>query len=309
MRLVFMGTPEFALPTLRTLCNSRHEVVCVVTRPDRPKGRGQRPAGSVVKAEALKMNLPVLQPERLKDPKFIQALKDYQADCFVVVGFRILPPEVFTLPPRGTVNLHSSLLPKYRGAAPIRWAIIQGERETGISVFFIEKEVDTGELILQEKVPIGEDENAGELHNKLSEVGADAVLRAMDLVEKGKVERMPQKGVPTPAPMILPEHCRIQWDRSPDQIVNLIRGLSPFPGAFTLMEGKRLKIIKARVVNEDSQRYGRPGEIIEILKEGLVVSAKNGKIQIIEIQLEGKRRMEVDVFLRGYSLAVGTVLN
>jgi methionyl-tRNA formyltransferase len=309
MRLVFMGTPEFALPTLRTLCKSRHEVVCVVTRPDRPKGRGQRPAGSMVKAEALKMNLPVLQPERLKDPGFIQALKEYHADCFVVVGFRILPPEVFTLPPRGTVNLHSSLLPKYRGAAPIRWAIIHGERETGVSVFFIEKEVDTGELILQEKVPIGEDENAGELHDKLSAVGAGAVLRAIDLVEKGKVERMPQKGEPTPAPRILPEHCRIQWNRSPGQIVNLIRGLSPFPGAFTLMEGKRLKVIKARVVTEDSQRYGLPGEIIEIQKEGLVVSAKNGKILIMEIQLEGKRRMEVDAFLRGYSLAVGTVLN
>jgi methionyl-tRNA formyltransferase len=309
MRLVFMGTPEFALPTLRTLCSSHHEVVCVVTRPDRPKGRGQRPTGSVVKAEALKRNLPVFQPENLKEPEFIQTLKNYHADCFIVVGFRILPPEVFTLPPRGTINLHASLLPKYRGAAPIQWALIQGERETGVSVFFIEKEVDVGELILQEKVPIKENENAGALHDKLSKVGADVVLKAMNLIEKGNVKRFPQKGEPTPAPKILPEHSRIQWDQSPDQIVNFIRGLSPFPGAFTLIGGKRLKIVKAKVVDKDSQKHGLPGEIVEIRKEGFVVSAREGKLLITEIQIEGKRRMEVEAFLRGYVLTAGTVLN
>ena len=309
MRLVFMGTPEFALPTLRILCNSRHEIVCVVTRPDRPKGRGQRPTGSEVKKEALKFNLPVLQPENLKDLEFIQTLRNYHADCFIVVAFRILPPEVFTLPPRGTVNLHASLLPKYRGAAPIQWALIRGEQETGVSVFFIEKEVDVGELILQEQVQIQENENAGDLHDKLSKVGADAVLKAMDLIEKGNVERFPQKGEPTSAPKILPEHCRIQWDQSPDQIVNLIRGLSPFPGAFTLIGEKRLKIFKAQIVTNNSHEHGLPGEIVGIQKEGFVVSVKNGSVLITEIQLAGKQRMEVEAFLRGYSLVAGTVLN
>jgi methionyl-tRNA formyltransferase len=309
MRLVFMGTPEFAIPTLRTLCSSHHEVVCVVTRPDRLKGRGQRPTGSAVKEEAMKRNLPVLQPENLKEPEFIQTLKNYHADCFIVVGFRILPPDVFTLPPRGTINLHASLLPKYRGAAPIQWALIQGERETGVSVFFIEKEVDVGELILQEKVQIEENEDAGRLHDKLSKVGADVVLKAIDLIEKGTVKRLPQKGEPTPAPKILPEHCRIQWDQSPDQIVNFIRGLSPFPGAFTLIGDKRLKILKAKVVDKDSQKHGLRGEIVEVRKEGFVVSAREGKLLITEIQIEGKRRMEVEAFLRGYSLTAGTVLN
>jgi methionyl-tRNA formyltransferase len=309
MRLIFMGTPEFALPTLRTLYNSKHEIVCVVTRPDRPKGRGQKPAGSAIKEEALRMALPVLQPEGLKEPKFIQALKECHADCFVVVGFRILPPEVFTLPPRGTVNLHSSLLPKYRGAAPIQRALIQGESETGVSVFFIEKDVDTGELILQKKIPIEKDEDAGDLHDKLSKIGANAVLKAMDLIEKGNVRRLPQKGEPSPAPKILPEHCRIQWDRSPDQIVNLIRGLSPFPGAFTQLADKRLKIFKAKVINENSQSFGLPGEISEIQKNGFVVSAKNGQVLVTEVQLEGKRRLEVSAFLRGYSITEGTVLN
>jgi methionyl-tRNA formyltransferase len=309
MRLIFMGTPEFALPTLRALAESRHEIVCVVTRPDRPKGRGLKPSGSAVKAEALKMALPILQPEGLKDPGFIQTLKDHAADCFVVVGFRILPPEVFALPEKGTINLHASLLPKYRGAAPIQWAIIHGERETGVSVFFIEKEVDTGELILQKKVPIGEDEDAGELHDRLAEVGARVVLRALDLIEDKNVRRIPQQGVPTPAPRISPEHCRIRWDLSPEQIVNLIRGLSPFPGAFTLMGGARLKIFKAKAVKDNSESHGLAGEIIEIQKESFTVSAKNGKVQIMELQLEGKRRMEVRAFLRGYPLKLGTVLN
>jgi methionyl-tRNA formyltransferase len=305
MRLVFMGTPEFGIPTLRRLFESRHNVVGVVTRPDRPKGRGLKITGSAVKRQALRFDLPVLQPENLRDTGFIRSLKDFHADCFVVVGFRIMPVELFALPPKGAINLHASLLPKYRGAAPIQWALIHGEKETGVSVFFIEEKVDTGKLILQNKVPIREDEDAGALHDKMAEVGARAILKALDLIENGKVKPSPQRGTPTPAPKILPQHCQIRWDQYPNQIINLIRGLSPSPGAFTLFKGKRIKIFKATIVNGDLKMYGKPGEILDVQKEGLVVAAKKGNVRILELQIEGKRRMKVDAFIRGYPISAG----
>jgi methionyl-tRNA formyltransferase len=265
-------------------------------------------SGSVIKAEALKCHLPILQPERLNDPALIGTLKDYHADCFVIVGFRILPVEIIELPPRGTINLHASLLPKYRGAAPIQWALIRGEKETGVSVFFVEKKVDAGEIILQKTVAIRENEDAGQLHDRLAEIGADAISEAVDLIASGNVRRIPQTGVYTSAPKILPEHCLIDWNQSPDQIVNLIRGLSPFPGAFTWMHGERLKIFKAKAVGNDSKKPGLPGEIVAIQKDGLFVSAKTGNVQILELQLEGKRRMDIGAFIRGYSFSKGLIL-
>jgi methionyl-tRNA formyltransferase len=303
MRVVFMGTPEFAVFSLRKINTSSHAVIGVVTQPDRPKGRGRQVAASPVKKEAQKSGIPIYQPEELKNPEFLQWLRDRQGDCFVVVGFRILPPEVYEIPPRGTINLHASLLPKYRGAAPIQWALIRGEVKTGV----IQRKVDTGDLILQEGVPIEEEDTAGDLHDRLAEVGADMMVRTLDLVEMGQVKRIPQTGTPTSAPKIQPEHCEIDWTRSADEIVDLIRGLSPRPGAFTVWDGKRFKILRAKMADEPSSQENRPGRVAETAREGIVVEAGVGSVFIREVQMEGKRRMTAEEFLRGHALPVNTV--
>ena len=309
MRVVFMGTPEFAVFSLRKIINSSHKVIGVVTQPDRPKGRGRRVAASPVKKEAQKSGIPVYQPEDLKDSEFLGWLKECRGDCFVVVGFRILPPEVYEMPLKGTINLHASLLPKYRGAAPIQWALINGEKKTGVSTFFIKRKVDTGDLILQEGVPIEEEDTAGDLHDQLAEVGADLMVRTLDLVEMGQVKRIPQTGTPTAAPKIMPEHCLIDWAQPAHKIVNLIRGLSPRPGAFTIWEQKRFKILRAVVAVKSSSPSQRnhPGRVAETVQEGIVVEAGAGKVLIREVQMEGKRRMTAGEFLRGSELPVDTV--
>ena len=309
MRLVFMGTPEFAVPSLRTLAKSSHSVVGVVTQPDRPKGRGLQLAASPVKKEAIRLGIPVVQPENVKDLEFLERLRRWEGVCFAVVGFRILPPEVYEMPPRGTVNLHASLLPEYRGAAPIQWVLINGEKRTGVTTFFIERKVDTGDLILQEEVSIGQEETAGELHDRLALVGAGLLLRTMDRIEQGRVERIPQKGTPTRAPKILPEDCEIDWSQPAERIVNLVRGLSPRPGAFTLWEGKRLKILRASVSQEGNKTVSRqPGRIVGVSEEGIVVEGGKGRVCIREIQVEGRRRMEVEAFLRGHPISLNRVL-
>jgi len=308
MRIVFMGTPEFAVPNLKKLVKSSHEVVGVVTQPDRPKGRGLHPAASPVKEEAEEVGLPILQPEDLKDPEFLGRLKQLNGDCFVVVGFRILPPVVYEMPPKGTVNLHASLLPKYRGAAPIQWAIVNGEEKTGVSTFFIQKDVDTGDLILQEGVSIGEDETAGELHDRLALVGAGLLLRTVDLVEQNRVKPVPQKGAPTQAPKIKPEHCQIDWGKSAIEIVNRVRGFSPYPGAFTFWNGKRIKIYRSSVVEETPKETDEAGRVVSTSDRGIVVQTGDGKICIQELQVEGKRRMKTGEFLRGYDLPTDVVL-
>lgn len=251
--------------------------------------------------------MPVFQPERLNDPEFLNWLKARYADCFIVVGFRILPPEVFEIPPKGTVNLHASLLPKYRGAAPIQWALINGEKKTGVSTFFIERKVDTGDLILQEGIPIGPEETAGQLHDRLAEVGADLLVKTADLIALGTVKRISQEGTPTPAPKILPEHCQIDWTLPAERIVNLIRGLSPSPGAFTRWDGRRLKILKASEDKTSVSQLSKPGRVAVAAGSDIIVAAGTGSVRINELQIEGKKRMEAKEFLRGRSLAVGTM--
>ncbi|RKY53967.1 MAG: methionyl-tRNA formyltransferase [Candidatus Neomarinimicrobiota bacterium] len=307
MRIIFMGTPEFAVPSLRRLVMSSHQILAVVTQPDRPKGRGLRVASPPVKGEALQHGIPILQPENLKDQAFLAKLKQLNGECFAVVGFRILPPEIYEMPPKGTVNLHASLLPKYRGAAPIQWALINGEKRTGVTTFFITKNVDAGDLILQEEVDIKEQETAGELHDRLAVIGAELLLRSLDLIELGKVKSIPQKGEPTPAPKILPKHCRINWKQPAERIVNLIRGLSPSPGAFTFWDSKRIKIFKASVEKTHLEGTFRPGEVVQVSEKGIVVGASKGMIRIQELQMEGRRRMKVDEFLRGNVLYPGVV--
>jgi len=308
MRIVFMGTPEFAVPSLKKLVESRHDIVGVVTQPDRPKGRGLRLTASPVKKEAQHAGITVFQPDDLKSIEFYEKLKGWRADCFVVVGFRVLPPEIYEMPPRGTINLHASLLPKYRGAAPIQWALIRGEKMTGVSTFFIVREVDTGDLILQEGVQIGKEETAGELYDRLAKIGADLLLRTVDLIEMGCVKRVPQNGEKTLAPKILPEHCKIDWQATAERIVNLVRGLSPHPGAYTFWSGKRLKIFRASLLKESASLHVQSGTVTKISEEGIVVKTGDGFVFIRELQIEGKRRMSAGDFLRGYAFPEGQVL-
>jgi len=308
MRIVFMGTPEFAVPSLQKFIESSHEVVGVVSQPDRPKGRGLRVAFSPVKQEAVQRNIPMLQPEDLKDPEFLGKLKQWKGECFVVVGFRILPPEVYEMPPLGTVNLHASLLPRYRGAAPIQWALIHGEKETGVTTFFLQKRVDTGEIIFQESIPIGENETAGELHDRLAILGAEVLLRSVDSIETGHVQRIPQKGTPSLAPKIRPEHCRIDWRKGAEAIVNLIRGLSPHPGAFSMWNGERMKIFRAYAPPEYSKAEASPGTVIRVSKKEIEVKTGDSSLCVQELQVEGGRRMKVEEFLRGHVVSVGVVL-
>ncbi len=305
MRLVFMGTPEFAVPSLRELLRSGHQVVAVVTVPDKPAGRGLRVRSSPVKKFAVEKNLPVLQPVDLRAPEFLEQLHSLNADLCVVVAFRILPPEVFTLPPKGTVNLHASLLPKYRGAAPIQWAIIRGERETGVTTFFIEERVDTGDMILQEKIAIGEEETAGELSKRLAELGAVVLRRTVDLIAEGKAPRRKQHGRATRAPKITREMCRIDWQKPAVEVHNLIRGLSPDPGAFTFWNGKEIKIYRSRP--HDARTDFGPGTVVGVDDDQINVATGSGVVSILEMQLAGRRRMSAAEFLRGHKLEPGDV--
>lgn len=309
LRIVFFGTPEFAVPSLEALHQSRHRVVAVVTTPDRQRGRGLNVQPSQVKLCAIRHQLPVLQPEELTDPTFLAELRRHAADLFVVVAFRILPPEVFTMQPRGTINLHASLLPKYRGAAPINWAIINGERETGVTTFFIEEKVDTGAILCQRQVPIGPDETAGQLHDRLALVGAELLVETVDGIAEGRLVGVPQQGEPSRAPKIVREMCEIDWRKPAVQIHNLVRGLCPFPGAFTYLERKILKLYRTQVVKP----YGhgkRPGQVARVDRKGgiLQVATGEGVLGLIELQPEGKRRMTAEEFLQGHLLQPGTIL-
>jgi len=304
-----MGTPEFALPSLELLLKSEHQVVGVVTQPDKPKGRGLKLSASPVKEFAGKQNLKVLTPEDLKSDGFYQALSELKPDLIAVVAFRILPEKVFSLPPLGTINLHASLLPKYRGAAPINWAIIKGEKKTGVTTFFIRKKVDTGEIILQREVEIGLDETYGELSLKLSQVGAEVLLETIDLIEKGEMKTYPQDNLEASlAPKITDELCKIDWSRPAEEVNNLIRGVSPTPGAFTFFRGKLLKIYKAEIVT-GQEGSTEPGRIIGADKStGIHVQTGRGILKLKELQLEGKKKITADEFLRGYRIEAGEKL-
>lgn len=297
-----MGTPAFAVAQLQELLLSTHEVVGVVTAADKPSGRGMQVVQSDVKKFALEQSLPILQPVKLKDQKFIEDLQQWNADLFVVVAFRMLPEVVWSLPPMGSVNLHASLLPQYRGAAPINWAIINGETETGVSTFFIQREIDTGKIIFQEKTTISNTENVGGLHEKLMRLGAKVLRKTVDAIATGSYPQIEQAHITDikHAPKIFKETCKIDWGKPADEVYNFIRGLSPYPVAYTDLNGKVFKIYD--VEKSGSIANIQPGEYKTDGKAVLAFNCSNGSILIKECQLEGKKRMRVEEFLRGNKL-------
>jgi len=305
LRIVFMGTPEFAVASLQKLYEAGYNIVSVVTAPDKPAGRGMKLTESAVKIFAKEKNLKILQPEKLKDPGFIEKLTSINADVQVVVAFRMLPEIVWNMPPMGTINLHGSLLPQYRGAAPINWAIINGEKETGVTTFKLKHEIDTGNILLQEKIKIEGDDTAGSLHDKMKDIGAELLLQTIDELAKVELTEISQNPPITiqnqilhHAPKIFTETCEIDWNKSVVEIFNLIRGLSPYPAAYTFLNGKKLKIFSSE--KEISHEIKEPGKYFTDHKTFLKFSAKDGFISLKEIQLEGKKRMKIEDFLRGW---------
>ncbi len=307
MNIVFMGTPDFAVPSLEILLKNNYRVAAVVTAPDKPRGRGRRVSFTPVKEYALAHSLSLLQPESLTAASFISALASLRPDLFVIVAFRILPPQVFSIPAAGTFNLHASLLPKYRGAAPINWAIINGEKESGVTTFFLQEKVDTGNIILQARVAISETMTAGELHDTLAEVGAEIVLQTVRLIERGKAQpRKQDDTLSSPAPKIFKDDCRIDWNKPATSVHNFIRGLSPHPAAWTVHDGTMLKVYMAensefRIQNPEAGRVNVSGG-------KLYVATGDGTISVLEVQQEGKKKMGAEEFLRGYNFKEGDVL-
>ncbi len=307
MRIVFMGTPEFAVPSLRTLVNSGFEIAAVVTNPDEPRGRGLKVFPPAIKSAAEGLGLPVIQVASLKDPGFAGSINSISPDLIVVVAFRILPREIFTIPKLGTFNLHASLLPRYRGAAPINWAIINGERETGVTTFFLDDKVDTGRIILQKKITIGGDETAGELADRLSATGSDAVLETVKMIEQGTVKVMEQDGtLATKAPKISKEDCLIEWSKPAEAVHNFIRGFSPEPAAFSFMNGKMLKVFRTKRTGESNT--DQPGSV-SVVGGRLFVGCGDEKLEILELQSEGKKKLDAREFVRGARIESGTRLN
>ncbi len=299
MNIVFFGTPDFAVPSLKILLQSKHNVKAVVTAPDKERGRGQKVTSTPVKKFAVENNIPVFQPEKLKDESFVEQLKQINADLFIIVAFRILPVDVFTIPSKGSFNLHGSLLPKYRGAAPIQWALINGDEKTGLTTFFLKEKVDTGNILLQKKILIDELDDFQTLHDEMSEEGAELVLETVNLIESGKAKVKSQDdSVSTKAPKITKDTCKIDWNKSAKEIYNLVRGLSPVPGAFFNYHEKMYKVYKTKINSEINLE---PGEIFEN-KEQLIIGCKSDAIEILEIQPEGRKRMDIESFLRGYSI-------
>ncbi|UCC79800.1 MAG: methionyl-tRNA formyltransferase [Candidatus Zixiibacteriota bacterium] len=305
MKVVFFGTPEFAARTLKKVLLSRHRIVGVVCGPDRRKGRGRKIVFPEVKTLALEKGLSILQPEDLKDEGFLRELRDFDADFFCVVAFRILPGEVFEMPPRGCVNLHASLLPKYRGAAPINWAIINGETETGLTTFFIRKKVDTGDILLQRKIAIGPEETFGELHDRMADLGGDLLVETMDKIEIGNFEASAQKNSEaTKAPKIYPELGKIEWSRPGNVIHNLVRGLSPKPAAYSFYEGEKIYILRTRIA--ENREKSNPGEVIYADgKKGLIAGCGAGALEIIQIKPESRKAMSGAEFVRGHRIEKG----
>lgn len=304
MRIIFMGTPEFAVPSLEALVQNGCQVVAVVTAPDKPAGRGLQLTASPVKAAALRHNIPVLQPEKLKNPAFLEELRSYNADLQVVVAFRMLPEAVWNMPSSGTFNLHASLLPQYRGAAPINWAIINGETETGASTFFLQHEIDTGNIIFQEKEPIDESDTAGTLYERLMHKGASLVLKTVKAVEAGNYPQIPQDlSQPVKlAPKIFTETCEINFGQTTAQVYNFIRGLSPYPGAWTKLQDKTCKIFLAEKYYDNPSQNLPTASLDTNHKNYLRFKTSDGWLDVKELQLEGKKRMKTEDFLRGNPL-------
>lgn len=299
-RIIFMGTPYFAVPSLEILLENDYEVVAVITATDKLGGRGGKQLlESAVKKHAVSQGIPVLQPKNLKAPEFIDELRSYQADLQIIVAFRMLPEVVWNMPPLGTFNLHGSLLPRYRGAAPINWAVIRGEEQTGVTTFFLQQEIDTGNIILQEKLPISADDTAGDVHDRMMLLGADTVLKTVQLIEGNQVEtRCQDDEMATSAPKLKSENTRINFHKSSLEVHNFIRGLSPYPAAWALLEGKKWKLLKSSP--EQVEHDYRPGQIVSDAKSHFKVATADGFVDILELQMPGKRRMATQDFLNGW---------
>jgi methionyl-tRNA formyltransferase len=305
IRIVFMGTPEFAVASLDALVSAGCNIVGVITAPDKPAGRGMEMQQSAVKKYAVENNLHVLQPEKLKNSGFLEELQALKADLQIVVAFRMLPEVVWNMPPMGSVNLHGSLLPQYRGAAPINWAVINGEKETGVTTFKLKHEIDTGDILLQERFPIAETDNAGDVHDKMKEIGAQLLVQTIKGLADGTLQERAQlstlqnqQSALKHAPKIFTETCKIEWDKTVDEVYNLIRGLAPYPAAFTFLQDKKLKIYKAEKIHGSANC--KPESFKTDSKSFLHFACSDGYISILELQLEGKKKMAVGDFLRGY---------
>jgi len=310
IRIVFMGTPDFAVESLKALVEKDYNVVGVITAPDKPAGRGRQLSESAVKQYAIQQSLRVLQPEKLKNPEFIAELESLKADLQIVVAFRMLPEMVWSMPPMGTFNLHGSLLPQYRGAAPLNWAVINGETETGVTTFLLSHEIDTGRIMFQEKIEIAENDTVGDLHDRLMVIGANLVVKTVDALAGGNVEAIDQEHlIDNPerikhAPKIFKDDCRIDWTKDTESVRNLIRGLSPYPAAWTELEhhGKE-EVLTAKIfaaTRDNSSLPAAPGTLQTDGKKFLKIACPDGWLSITDIQLSGKKRMKTDELLRGF---------
>jgi len=302
-RIVFMGTPAFAVASLSALLQAKMNVVGVVTAPDKPAGRGMQLQQSAVKQFALAHNLAILQPEKLKSPEFFEALKQWEPELQVVVAFRMLPEQIWSFPPMGTLNVHGSLLPQYRGAAPINWAIINGEKETGVTTFQLQHAIDTGAILLQDRIPIAPNNTAGEIHDTMMEVGAQLLVKTLHGLFDNSIKAVPQDQVMSNevlqhAPKIFTKDCEIDWEKPCASIHNLIRGLAPFPGAITKIDGKIVKLFLTQMIEETPTEI--PGSFVTDGKTYAKIACKDGYIGLSDIQWEGKKRMPIIDFLRGY---------
>ena len=321
MRAIFMGTPDFSVPVLTAMKEAGHDMLAAVTQPDKPKGRGKEMQMTPVKAKALELGIPVLQPKRVRDPEFVEQLRELKPDVMVVVAFgQILTKEVLEVPKYGCINVHASLLPMYRGAAPIQYVILNGEKETGVTTMFMDEGLDTGDMLLKTVVPITADETGGTLHDKLSAAGAELLIRTLEQMEAGTLRRIPQTGETCYVGTLKKSMGEMDWSRPAEELERQVRGLNPWPSAYTFLNGKTLKIWKAEVRHTEavsSQEAEEPealadrkscGSVIVISRDSIQVQTGDGILAIRELQLEGKKRMTADAFLRGYPVEAGTIL-
>jgi len=308
MRIIFMGTPDFSVGTLEALVEAGHDVCLAVTQPDKPKGRGKEMQFTPVKAAAMKHGIPVYQPKKIRDPECVEELRKYNADVMVVVAFgQILPKEILEMTPYGCINVHASLLPKYRGAAPIQWAIIEGESVTGVTTMQMDEGLDTGDVILQSEFALDDEITAGELHDKMTVEGAKVLCETLDLIKEGKAPRTPQNHDEfTYAPIMDKNLGHVDFSKTAREVHNLVRGVNPWPSAYTMYMDKKMKVWKTKVLNEKSSK--EPGTILKVDQEGIKVATKDNVILISEIQMPNKKRMEVKEFIKGNTLEVGNVL-
>ena len=307
MKVIFMGTPDFAVPTLEALIE-KHEVLAVVTQPDKPKGRGKKMVFPVIKEKALEHNITVYQPQKVKTPEFVEILKEYHPDIMVVVAFgQILSEEILNIPKYGCINVHGSILPQYRGAAPIQWSIINGEEFGGVTTMYMAKGLDSGDMILKAEEKIKPDDTYGSLYDRLSVIGADLLIKTLDLIENDEVKRIPQNDdEATFAPMIKPELEHINWNGKNTDIVNLIKGLNPQPVAYTMLNDEKLKIWFAETIDGDYN--GEPGTIVDVRKRDFVVMTAKGAVAVKEVQAQGGKKMSADAYMRGHAIEKGTIL-